>query len=205
MTAFTTPAELGLRRDAAPARNDARSLAAVPGEFHRRPKLRWLVPLLFAAFFAGCATSGSPSAKPGAPSYIALERTAGRLAEAPVYLVTLYSDGGVLFEGRANVRSKGTFTKRIPPESAAALFTQLDAIDFWNRWPRYDEDRTKRGNDDVIVAVASPDVPWDILSARHRGRFKRIDGLFYAPRELTDFKRRFEEVVGLADWIGPGR
>lgn len=158
------------------------------------------------SLLASCAAPAhappKPATRSAAPGYIALERTAGSLAEAPVYTVTLFEDGHVLFEGRAGVKTKGTFSKRIPLERAVALFRQLDAISFWDRRPHYTEERVNRSGDEVIARVASPDSPWDIISARYRGQFKRIDGLFFAPHELIEFKTLLEETVGLAAWIG---
>lgn len=155
---------------------------------------------------SGCqaASSSSPSTSHAAAAqgWVSLERTSGALREAPVYLVTLYEDGGVLFEGRANVRSKGTFAKHIPPERAAVVFARLDAIDFWNREPRYDEEReSKATGESLILRTASRDLPWDTIAARRHNRFKRIDGLFFAPRELIDLKILIEQTVDLAAWI----
>jgi hypothetical protein len=119
--------------------------------------------------------------------------------------VTLFQDGQVVFEGHANVLHKGTQTKRIPAERARALFVRLDAINFWERNPRYTEERATTGTDDKILRVAPDDAPLDVMTARYQGRFKRIDGLFFAPTELVEFKRAIEDAVGLDEWLGVAR
>jgi hypothetical protein len=158
---------------------------------------------------AGCEHTATPASgnargktsAPAAPGWVALERTSGNRPEAPSYVVTLFDDGRVMFEARANVKTRGTFSKRVPAERAAAVFTRMEAIELWQRQPRYDEQRGARGGDDVILAVASRDDPWDILTARCHGQFKRIDGLFYAPSDLLDLKQLIEDTVGLAELL----
>jgi hypothetical protein len=169
-----------------------------------RPRLVALLAAILLGF-AGCetapssATSSSDRGDP--PGWVALERTPGNLPEAPAYVVTLFEDGKVLFEGATGVPRKGTATKRIPADHAARVFARLEEIDLWALAPRYDYERANRGMDSVIVAVAPQGAPSDILTAQRRHRFKRIDGLFFAPRELLDFKKLLEETVGLAEWL----
>jgi hypothetical protein len=165
--------------------------------------------LALVALLAACENAPAPSSSSSrhaaasqAPGSISLERTAGLLPEGPRYVVTLFQDGLVVFEGYADVPHKGTQTKHIAPDRARALFTRLDAINFWERNPRYTEERATTGADDKILRVAPEGAPMDIMTARYQGRFKRIDGLFFAPTELLDFKRAIEETVGLDDWLG---
>ena len=105
----------------------------------------------------------------------------------------------------AAVKNKATLARVIPPEKAAAIFRELDTVNLWERAPRYDtESMTRTGFDRVLVNSAPPSgAPWDILTARSRGRFKRIDGLFFAPHELLELKQHIEQAVGLADWVSP--
>lgn len=159
---------------------------------------------------AGCASGTEGPSGPGRsasermPSWISLERTPSGSGEAtsPVYVVTLFEDGRVLFEGHRLVKSKGTFTRTIPREEAERVFRRMHTIRLWDRQPRYDEERAMQGGDEVIVRTASTETSWDILRASDRGRTVRIDGLFFAPRELIDFKEMVEKVVGLAAWVG---
>lgn len=151
---------------------------------------------------SAASAASSHRATPQSPGFISLERTAGLLPEGPRYVVTLFQDGDVLFEGHANVLHKGTQTIRIPLERARALFQRLEAINFWERHPRYTEDRAISGGDDKILRVAPEGAPMDIVTVRYQGRFKRIDGLFFAPTELLEFKRAIEEAVGLDEWLG---
>jgi hypothetical protein len=164
---------------------------------------RLMSPGLVAAFVVlalGCETN-SPPAQASSPGWVALQRTPGTDPSAPRYTVTLYENGKVLFEGQSGVKWTGAATKTISATQAARIFRELDAIDFWNRQPRYDVERADRGVESVITKVASPDTSWDIISARHRGRFKRIDGLFFAPFQLLQLKALIENSVGLSDWV----
>lgn len=177
------------------------------------------VLLLLTAALAGCAsapdtaatgasaTRTSPPPRPRSsqePAWISLERTRtdSGAAPGPVYVVTVFEDGKVIFEGHASVKSKGTFTKNIPPATAAALLSELETLNLWERERRYDVERVNRAGDSVIVRTASSEVPWDIIRARNRSRILRIDGLFFAPSDILRFKEHVEQAVGLAAWIG---
>jgi hypothetical protein len=172
----------------------------------RRSFPGFLGPLLAGGMVAVILTlvSGCESAPRGAasPNWVSVQRTGGGLSISPIYVVTLFADGRVLFEGQSWGKSNGSFTRTIPREQAAKIFTQLEAVDFWNRAPRYDTESATQGDNSVIVKLAPSDTPWTILTARSNGRFKRIDGLFYAPHELIDLKKEIEKVTRIDEWIG---
>lgn len=151
------------------------------------------------------AAAASPRRPTHEPGWISFERTRtdSGAAPGPVYTVTLFEDGKVIFEGYAQVKSKGTFSRTIPREQAALIFAEMETINLWDRPRRYDVERANRGGDEVIVRSASTEVSWDILRARRVGRMIRIDGLFFAPSEILRLKENFERTVGLAAFIGP--
>lgn len=138
------------------------------------------------------------------PAWISFERTRtdSGAAPGPVYVVTLYDDGKVIFEGHAQVKRKGTFSRSLPRDAASRLFAQIETMNLWDRPRRYDVERANRGGDEIIVRSASTEVPWDIVRAKRQGRLLRIDGLFFAPADLLAFKQDFEQTVGLAEFIG---
>lgn len=177
-----------------PARSSA---IARPGAFAIAIAIAFALGSLLA--LTACGTTA-----PREPGFVSLERTtnAAGAAAGPVYIVTLFTDGRVIFEGNAAVKSKGTFSKTIPMDAADAVFARIDAINLWDRERRYDVERAEAGGDSIIVRTASTEVPWDILRARNRGRSIRIDGLFFAPHEIMDLKNFVEKTVGLAEWIG---
>lgn len=150
------------------------------------------------------AANETQARRPQNVSWISLERTrtASGAAAGPVYVVTLFNDGRVIFEGHASVKAKGTFSKTIPVRDAALVFADIDAINLWERPHRYDVERAERNGDSIILRTASTEVPWDILRARDRGRTIRIDGLFFAPHDILALKTLVEKTVGLTDWVG---
>ena len=174
-----------------------------------RPGPAFLSALLIL-IFAGCATTATPpgaSSRPPAPrepAWVSLERTPNGAGAAvgPVYIVTLFEDGKVIYEGHAAVKRKGTFSRTIPREHAAEIFSTIETINLWERPRRYDVERIERGGDSVIVRRASDEVPWDILRARSHGRMIRIDGLFFAPHDILALKQLIERRVDLAAWLG---
>ena len=170
--------------------------------------MRRIPPLPFVACLAlglgGCGTASAPPAAAGrhpaqAPDWVSLERTSGGRTN---YLVTLFTDGHVLFEGLTSVKAQGTFSKTISRAKAADIFAQIDQLQLERRPRRYDTDTAQRGNDTVIVKTAPVDQPWDTLRVKRHGQSMRIDGLFFAPHDITDLKKNIEEAIGLAEWIG---
>ena len=169
----------------------------------------WL--LASALVLAGCesAPAGAAVRADGvsggssthAPAWVALERSGN---SGLIYRVTLFEGGAVLFEGSASSRRPGSVSRHIPPEKAAAIFRQLEIVDFWEREPRYDIERTNRGADSLITRTAPEDALWDTIIAQRSSRTKRIDGLFFAPQELIDLKKTIEDTVGLATWLSGG-
>jgi hypothetical protein len=170
--------------------------------------MRRTEPLSFLACLAlalaGCGTASTPTPSAGSqnarvPDWVSLERTAGGRT---VYLVTLFTDGHVLFEGLTSVKYQGTFSKTIPQAKAAAIFAEIDRLQLERRPRRYDTETAQQGNDSVIVKTASTDQPWDTIRVKRHGQSVRIDGLFYAPSDITDLKKNIEESTGLAQWVG---
>lgn len=164
------------------------------------------LPLIacLALGLAGCGTASSPAGAGGgqparAPDWVSLERTSGGRTN---YLVTLFTDGHVLFEGLTSVKAQGTFSKTISHAQAAAIFAQIDQLQLELRPKRYDTETAQRGNDSVIVKTASTDQPWDTLRLKRHGQSVRIDGLFFAPQDIADLRKNIEESIGLAEWIG---
>jgi hypothetical protein len=175
------------------------------------PLLRFALLGTFVLAFAGCESAATgPGAKARAggegggthvPAWVALERSGNN---GLIYRVTLFEGGAVLFEGAGNSRRPGSVSRHIPPESASAIFRQLELVDFWEREPRYDIERTNRGGDSLITRTAPEDAIWDAIVAQRASRTKRIDGLFFAPQELLDLKKSLEQTVGLAAWLSGG-
>ena len=152
---------------------------------------------------AGCESRpGNVGTAANEPAWISLERTTGGAVVSPVYRVTLFEDGRVLFEGVTSVKSKGSFTKTISRAAAAEVFNRIEQVQLWERARRYDTESAMSGRDSVIVKQASTEAAWDIIRAKARNRSVRIDGLFYAPHDLIDLKKLIEKNVGLAEWIG---
>src|SRR5687768_13133935 len=98
--------------------------------------LRLLIGAIVIALPGGCETTPKAGAPATTPGFVSLERVTGGKVVGPAYRVTLYEDGRVLFEGHASVKSKGTFTKRMPVAEAARIFAEMEGINLWEREPR---------------------------------------------------------------------
>lgn len=167
-----------------------------------RPAPAAALAFLALALLTSCETApagGPRAARPAdhAPAWISVERVHGGRA---VYLVTVFDNGRAVLEGYFGGRQR-TFSKAIPIAQASLIFGRIEAIDFWQREPRYDVEYIRRGADSTIGRIAPEDAPIDVLRAQRQSRLKRIDNLHFAPSELTELKALIEETVGLRAWL----
>lgn len=115
-----------------------------------------------------------------------------------VYSVAVTSDGSVSYEGRAQVRRRGTAAARIPKARVDALLGELEAAGYFAFASRY------RPSEPVCGRYV-PDAPSVITSVTLSGRAKRIEhdhGCGDAPMALRVLESRIDEVLGTERWTG---
>lgn len=111
---------------------------------------------LIATLAAACAGGGARAPTPGVDTFVRMERTEC-LGRCPVYEVTLFEDGRVLYEGREHAPI-GAGQRRIDPAEAARLMDAVLRIEPWACEP------------ERIAA----DYPQVILTVSRGGRARRI-------------------------------
>ncbi|HEY9627533.1 MAG TPA: DUF6438 domain-containing protein [Coleofasciculaceae cyanobacterium] len=126
---------------------------------------------------------------------ITLERTAC-YGPCPVYELTVYGDGKVVYEGRAFVAAQGRRTAQISPEQVQQLVTAFETANFFALKDQY--------------AVEVTDLPGAWTSIRLNGQSKRVwrygsidnPELNNAPRSLSDLESQIDQIVNSQQWIG---
>ena len=123
-------------------------------------------------------------------SVVTLERTAC-FGFCPMYKLTIYGDGRVVYEGNRFVKITGTKTTRISPMKARQLMLEFQRIQYFNLQDRYEGGPT--------------DAPSAITSFQMGPKFKTVYHYLAspdAPQKLTDLEAKIDATVNVQQWIG---
>ena len=118
---------------------------------------------------------------------ITLERTAC-YGTCPVYKVTIYEDGKVLYNGEQFVENKGEHDFRISPAKVKDLINEFYEIDYFSLHNEYTANIT--------------DLPTTITSIKIAGQAKRVSNYYGAPEKLRELEDMIDEVTNSQRWIG---
>jgi len=145
------------------------------------------------------AGSNAASQNATSPSHtdavITLERTAC-FGTCPVYQLTIYGDGKVVYEGKAFVTVTGRHTAQISPEQVQQLVTAFKTANFFSLENQY--------------VVGATDLPGAWTSITSNGQSKRVwrygssdnPELNNAPRSLTELENQIDKIVNSQQWVG---
>ncbi|MFC1904206.1 DUF6438 domain-containing protein [Chloroflexota bacterium] len=142
----------------------------------------------------GCLGNRHQTATP-APSdlkevVITLERTACH-GTCPVYTLTIYGSGTVIYEGKEFVKTTGEKEWNISEEKVRQLVSEFEKIDYFSKSDSYEE-RTITDAPSVITSIT---IDGKTKSIKH------YHGDFSAPELLTKLENRIDEITNSAQWI----
>jgi hypothetical protein len=155
------------------------------------------VPLsILVLLAAGCATTSAthvavavtPASAPH-ELLASLERTAcyGR---CPAYVVSVYADGVVEFDGRQFTATQGLAKATLTADELAAVRRALDASGFASFKAAYADTRTS-------------DLPWATVQVGRKS-VRHYTGDESAPPALTELERALDVLLGTSRWLaGP--
>lgn len=132
----------------------------------------------------------SPPRREVRQSVITLERTAC-FGFCPMYKVTIYGDGRVVYEGNQFVKVKGIQTTRISPFKARQLMMEFQRAQYFNLQDRYEGGPT--------------DAPSAITSFQLGQRAKTVYHYLAspdAPQKLTDLEAKIDAAANVQQWVG---
>lgn len=129
---------------------------------------------------------------------ITLERTSC-FGSCPVYKLTIFNDGKVLFDGKEFVKRPGMDTSQITKSQLEELIRQFEKIDYF----KLDENYT---DDPKNCPQQSTDNPSAITSLNWQGKRKIIRHYYgcsgsKVAEQLTDLEDKIDEVVNTNQWI----
>jgi len=117
-----------------------------------------------------------------------IERT-GCYGKCPNYKAKIFSNGLVLYEGRAHVERKGIFEAYIVQNQVDSLIAQADSISFFDLSAAY-----------PINGVEIYDLPNTNIFIKGEGYEKTVSNNHNAPNILRNYELYFEEILQKLDW-----
>jgi (2Fe-2S) ferredoxin len=121
---------------------------------------------------------------------ITLERTAC-FGACPVYRLTIYGNGRVVYEGIQFVRTKGIIETTIGEDSVRQLVSEFQEADYFALKDSYEQ-------------RMATDMPSAITSLTVNGRKKTVShyhGDSSAPKKLTELENRIDDIVSSDQWV----
>ena len=100
----------------------------------------------------------------------------------PIYSLTIYNDGKVVYVGQRFTQKMGTYTKQISTEEVAAYLKLFDLMDFWNM--------------DEVYPTQLPDLAKTNMTLFKKDTSKTVTGDNFRPEALLVADK---ELVTLAD------
>lgn len=161
----------------------------------RRPVL--LAIFVVAIIFAAAANSyvkRLPFTSDGKNIIIHIERLPC-FGRCPVYTVTVYGSGLVIYDGELSVDAKGKRIKFLDEEEISIILTEFKKADFFSLDENY--------------AFHASDLPSTIIQIEIDGQNRRVwhygggCGSKYdvAPPELCELEKQLDESVGVKNWV----
>lgn len=174
--------------------------------------------LLQLFVFIVVVSSGLMHAQKDSSDFISLKRS-GCYGPCPIYSITIYSDGTVNYSGEKYVEVRGTYSYKIPADSAEYLFRKADKISFFSLKDEYREgkflEKNKDGSYDTLRFLIS-DLPTQIVTIKRSDKKKSVVDYFKispshkhynelkkyeAPQALKDFEKEIDRVAAVKKFV----
>lgn len=149
--------------------------------------------ILLPVLGTGCVGNQTPTPDDLGDVVITLERTPC-FGVCPVYTLTIYGDGRIVYEGMRNVRIEGTITTTISEDKIKQLIREFRKINYFSLKDSYEV----RNVTDMPSAYTSLTVDGKTKTVRH------YHGDLSAPKKLTELENKIDEIVNSARWIKIG-
>jgi uncharacterized protein DUF6438 len=116
----------------------------------------------------------------------------------PVYKVSIFADGSVVFEGKEHSKTKGIARGHITPAALKELMAAFDRVHYFDLQDEYRGDKN--------CPRARTDAPSAITSFSSNGRTKRIDHYLGCDglqelKDLTELEGKIDKTVNSHRWI----
>ena len=129
---------------------------------------------------------------------ITLERTAC-FGSCPVYKLTIFDDGTVMFDGKEFVKRPGSHTSRISKSDVESLIREFEKLDYYKLAEAYVDDPK-------LCPEQWTDMPSAITSLELQGNKKTVRHYYGCSgskilEQLTALENKIDEVANTNQWI----
>ena len=111
----------------------------------------------------------------------------------PVYMVSIFGDGTVIYEGKDFVKVKGKRTHKISKNKVQRLIREFQRIHYFSLKDKYTEDEN---------GLSFTDGRSTTTSIRLNGRSKEVYNYYGAPKSLERLEKMIDNITGVSKFIG---
>jgi hypothetical protein len=147
-------------------------------------------PLLAAETIPSYPSATVQPQRASQPVMLTLERTAC-FGFCPIYKLTVYGNGKVVYEGKRFVKVTGTQTTTISRAAVRKLVSEFQRIQYFNL-----QDSYMGGHTDAPSAITS------LVMGKKQKTVNHYLASPDAPTKLTDLENKIDAVVNSKQWIG---
>lgn len=115
-----------------------------------------------------------------------IERTSC-FGRCPIYVLSVYEDGRVFYQGKKFVEREGDYLSKIEQKKIDQIFQRAESIGFFKMKSVYDSEHVT-------------DLPSTIISLRIDGELKTIINRYQGPEKLTEFGKYFDAQFEQLNW-----
>jgi len=105
----------------------------------------------------------------------------------PIYTLTVYEDGTVIYYAEKFVEKEGKFQAKVGEEKIRKLIKKAETIGYFEMKAKYDSDGVT-------------DVPSTITTLRRDDELKQIVNRFQGPEPLSEFENYFDDLFLNLEW-----
>ncbi|HZL16641.1 MAG TPA: DUF6438 domain-containing protein [Polyangia bacterium] len=153
---------------------------------------------------AGCGTTGVAAGAHGSDTLAALpdvpdaliqmRRSPCAFDKCPVYSVSIFTDGTVVYNGRSNVGVVGTRKGKISPDQLNQLISALDSMDFLDLPPEGCVCSDATGQQMVTLDYRPGSVQKTVV---------HDSGCWSAPPAMAMLEQSIDRTAGVEQWVAP--
>lgn len=115
-----------------------------------------------------------------------LQRTAC-FGSCPIYTVSFYAGGYVLYQGEKWVDLEGVFYSRVSEKQLSEIQKKAEAINFFEMKAQYDNEHVT-------------DLPSTITTLKGEEGFKVVANRYEGPERLEELEKLIDEIVDSLEW-----
>jgi hypothetical protein len=115
-----------------------------------------------------------------------IQRTAC-FGRCPIYTMTVFEGGKVVFEGKKWVDKEGTYEARVDDDKIEKLYSKANSVGFFDFESVYDNQYVT-------------DLPSTITTLKREGKFKTVIGRYESPELLHEFENFFDSEFSRLAW-----